>query len=149
MTWALKNLKKLQCNGLFLYLTISHQTFVGLEDVLKTSSTRLQYNNILSYKRSWICFEDVLKTPCKFFLKMSWKQLAKRVEDVLKTSWKAKNLHNEDVLKTSWRHLEDMSYLGDMSWRRPENMSWEHLQDVLETKKFGISISQKSKCLCI
>ena len=38
------------------------QTFVGLEDVLKTSSTRLQRNNFTSSKTS--C-KDVLKTSCK------------------------------------------------------------------------------------
>ena len=43
-------------------------------DVLKTSSTRLQRNSL----------EDVLKTFCKYVLKMSWK--TKNCYAVLKTS---------------------------------------------------------------
>ena len=44
------------------------QTFVGLEDVLKTSSKRLQRNNFTSSKTSLQRrFEDVLKTSCKTF----------------------------------------------------------------------------------
>ena len=76
----------------------TQQTSVGLQDVLKTSSTRLQHNNFSSSKTSW-------------------RRLAR-------TSWR-------HVLKTSW------------------NMSWKHLQDVLDTKKMGIFVSHKSKCVCI
>ena len=79
----------------------SQQTFVGLEDVfkkssrhvLKTSSTRLQRNNLRLPGR----FEDFLKT--------SWRHLARRLG-----RWKIV------TLKTSWRLLEDMS------WRRLEDI---------------------------
>ena len=63
------------------------------EDFLKTSSRRLQYNIILSFKTSW---RHNSKMFCKHVL-----------EDVLGTSWR----RLEDVLgrrmaNTSWRHLE-------------------------------------------
>ena len=111
------------------YVKLStQQTFDGLQDVLKRSSrhvlkrssTRLQRNNFLSSKTSWRCPEDILKT-----------------------SWKTKNFYAEDALKTSWRHVlktsGDMSWrrLEDMSWRLPKDMSWKHLQDDLDTKKWG------------
>ena len=44
------------------FLTTAQQTFVGLEDVLKTSSTRLQRNNFSSSKTSW---KYVFKTSCE------------------------------------------------------------------------------------
>ena len=87
--------------------------------VLKTSSIRVQRNNFSSSKTSW-------RHPARRL------EDVEDVEDVLKTCF-------EDVLKT---------YLEDMSWRRPENMLWKHLQEVLETKKMGISVSHKSKCVC-
>ena len=51
----------------------TEKTFVGLQDVfktssrhvLKTSSTWLQRNNFLSFKTSWRRLEDSLKTSCK------------------------------------------------------------------------------------
>ena len=51
----------------------------------------------------------------------------------------------------SWRCLGDKSRrrLGDMFWRRLEDMSWIHLQDVLEIKKMEISVTCKSKCVCV
>ena len=52
-------------------------TILRLEDVLKTSLTRLQRNNFTSWRR---------------------------LEDVFKTSWKKKNCYAEDVLGMSWRH---------------------------------------------
>ena len=82
-----------------------HQTFVGLEDVLKTSSTRLQRNNFTSSKTSW-------------------RPLARRLQDVLEDEkllrWRRLVLH---VLKTSWRHLEDVlkTFLEDLLkilWRQ-------------------------------
>ena len=63
------------------YWLLSQQTFVGLQDVLKTSSTRLQPNNFMSSKTSWRRFQDLS-------------------QDVFKTSWKTKNCYAEDVLKT-------------------------------------------------
>ena len=91
----------------------SQQTFVGLQDnlksssrhVLKMSSTRLQRNNFTSSKTSWRRLEYVLKTSCKDVLKTSWRRLEDLLQDVLKTSWKTKNCYAEDVLKTSWRHI--------------------------------------------
>ena len=67
----------------------SQQTFVGLEDVLKTSSTCLQGNYFSSSKTSWRHLEDVLKTSSK---------------DVLKTSWR----HLEDEKLLCWRRLQDV-----------------------------------------
>ena len=99
---------------LFVFYAIkrvyTQQTFVGFQDVLKTSSTRLQRNNFRSCKTSWRGLEDVFKTSPK-------------------TSWKTKKCYNEDVFKTSWRRLEDMS------WRCLEDISWRRLQDVSETNK--------------
>ena len=71
----------------------TEQTFVGLQDVfktssrhvLKTSSTWLQRNNFLSFKMSW-----------------------RRLEDSLKMSCKTKNCYTEDVFKTSWRRFQDV-----------------------------------------
>ena len=85
----------------------SQKTFIGLEDVLKTPSTRLQRINFTSSKTSWRRLEYFLKTSCK------------------------------DVLKTSWRRLEDMSWrrLEDMSWRCLEDMSWRPLKNFMETNK--------------
>ena len=54
---------------------IAQQTFAGLEDVLKTSSTRLRLQHVFK----------------------------KYLQDVFKTPWKTKNCYAEDVLKTSWR----------------------------------------------
>ena len=101
----------------------SQQTIVGLQDVLKTSSTHLQRNNISPSKASWRCLaktslgrlEGVLKT-CR---KSSWK----RLEDILKTSWKTKNCYAEDVLKTC---LEDVlktcfENIFKTSWRQKKN----------------------------
>ena len=104
---------------------ISQQTIVGFQDVaLKTSSIRLQCNNFSSSKTSWRRLEDISHDVLKAFWRRLWR-------------WKIV------MLKTSWRRLEDMS------WTRPEYMSWKHLQDVLETKEMGISVSHKSKCMCI
>ena len=106
------------CEFLIIYfLMLTQQTFVGLQDflktssrhVLKTSSTRLQRNNFLSSKMSWKRLENVLKTSWRHILKMSWRY-------VLKTSWrhilKTSRWH---VLKTPWRHVLKTSSrrLGD------------------------------------
>ena len=82
----------------------AQQTFVGLQDVLKTSSryvlktssTRLQRNNFLSSKTSSRRLEDVLR---------------RRFEDVLKTSWGRLGRQKIVTLKMSWRRLEDMSWI--------------------------------------
>ena len=97
-------------------LQASQQTLVGLEDILKTSWTRLQCNNILASKTSWR----------RLAKKTSWRHLARRL-----------GRRKIFMLKTSSRHLEGMSWrrLDDMSWRRTEGMSWRHFEDVLETKK--------------
>ena len=84
---------------------ITQQTFVGLEDVLKTSSrhvlstssrhilkrssTRLQRNKFTSSKTSWRRLESI-----------------RRLEEVLKTSWKTKNCYAEDVFNTLWRQTK-------------------------------------------
>ena len=134
----------------------SQQTFVGLREVLKTSSrhalktslTRLQRNNFSSSKTSWRRLEDVLQIRLEDVLKASWRHLARRPEDILKDkkllcwrrSW-------TDVLQTLWRHALKTSWrhvlktcFKDMSWRHVlktclEEMSWRRLEDVLETNK--------------
>ena len=74
---------------------MTQQTFVGLPDVLKTSSTTLQRNNFTSSKTSWRRLGRqkifTLKTPWRHVLKTSWRH-------VLKTYW----IH---ILKTSSRLL--------------------------------------------
>ena len=105
---------------------ITQQTFVGLEDVfktswrhvLKTSSTPLQHNNF---------------TSCK-------------------TSWKTKNCYAEDVLKTSWRHVLKMSWrhILKTSWRHygeKQNTYWGSNNSKYASKKsiFHKSISDTSK----
>ena len=99
------------------------QTFVGLQDVLKTSSrhvlktssTRLQRNNFSFSKTSWKmknCYsEDVFKTSWKHVLTTfwwtSWRHVLKTSgRHVLKTSWR-------QVSKTSWRRLGDKQ---DVYW---------------------------------
>ena len=62
----------------------THQTFVGLEDVSKTSLKRLQRNNFSSSKMSWIRLANT-----------SWRRFEDQkcyAEDVLKTSWKTRNV---------------------------------------------------------
>ena len=91
---------------------------IALENVLKIS---LQEFLKTFFKRSWRCFEDVLKT------------LAGRLEDVLKTSWK----RLEDVFKM---YGQD-EYIGpdqDVFWWRKAKANifvliktpWRCLQDV-------------------
>ena len=108
---------------------ISQQTFFGLEDALKMSSTRLQRNNFTSSKTSWRtknCYaEDVLKTSWRHVLKMSWRH-------VLKTS-------RRHVLKASWRHVLKMS------WRHILNTSSRHYEDKQNT--YWGSVSSKSDCV--
>ena len=83
----------------------SQQIFVGLGDILKTSSARLQRNNFTSSKTSWRRLED-----------MSWR----RLEDM---SWR----RLEDMF---WRRLEDMSSrrLEDiMETKKIQNTYWRYL----------------------
>ena len=119
----------------------SQQTFVGLREILKTSSrhalktslTRLQRNNFSSSKTSWRRLEDVLQIRPEDVLKDK-KLLCWRTSwiDVLQTLWR-------HALKTSWRHVLKTCF-EDMSWRHVlktclEDMSWRRLEDVLETNK--------------
>ena len=101
-----------------MVLLFSQQTFVGLQDVLKTPSrhalktysTRLQRNNFSSSKTSWRRLANTFWRP---------------LEDVLKTS-----------CKTSWRSLERRKIITlKTSWRRLEDMSWRRLEDVFKTNK--------------
>ena len=94
---------------------LTQQTFAGLRDILKTSSTRLQRNSFTSFK-----------TP------------GRRLEDVFKTSSRRLGRRKIVMLKTSSIRLEDMSWrrLEDMSWRRLEGITWRRLQDVLKAKMF-------------
>ena len=100
----------------------TQQTFVGLQDVFKTSSRRLQD---MSWRRSQHVFsitifclprrlEDVLKLSCKYVLKTSSRRLHvfktsrktswRHLQDDFKMSWKTKNCYAGDDLKMSWRH---------------------------------------------
>ena len=55
-------------------LTPPKQTFVGLQDFLKTSSRRLGRRNIVTLKTS---SEDVFKTSWRHVLKLSWSPIWK------------------------------------------------------------------------
>ena len=93
------------CNFMSLpskHLLVFKRSWRRLQDVLKTSSTRLQRNNFTSSKTSWRRLEDVFKTSRK-------------------TSWKTKNCYAEDVFKTSWRHVLKTS------WRHVLKTSWRHI----------------------
>ena len=82
--------------GIFLWLLLlSQQTFVGLQDVLKTSSIRLQRNIFTSSKTSWRRLEEVFKTSRK----TSWRRLGRQKIVTLKTPWR-------HILKTFSRLLE-------------------------------------------
>ena len=96
---------------LLIYLLQTQQTFVGLQDVLKTSSrnvlktssARLQGNNFSSSKTSW-----------RRLANTSWRRLEDVLEDEKLLRWR----HLEDILKTC---LEDVLKTG--------------LEDVLKTSK--------------
>ena len=89
------------------------------EDVMKTSSRRLQCNIFLSYKTFWRRPQDVFKTLLQgVFLEKSWSHLDERFfqtrpEHVLKTSWRR-------LMKASWRRLwrTPYKYILKTSWRR-------------------------------
>ena len=121
---------------LLINTVLTQQTFVGLEDVLKTSSkhvlktpsTRLQRKNIWSSK-----------TSGRRLAKTFWRRLEDISQDVLQerrtiVTLKTPSRHLDGM---SWRRLKDMSWsrLQDMSWSRLSNMSSRHLHDVLEEKK--------------
>ena len=84
------------------------------------SSRRLQY----VFSVTTLVFQDVLKT--------SWRHLARRLEDVLEDKkllrWETSSRH---VFKMSWRHVFKIS------------------SSCLGNKKMGISLSKKSKWVCI
>ena len=86
---------------------------------------------------------DVLKTSSRYVLKTYSTRLQRNNFLSPKTSWRRLGRQKIVTLKTSRRLIEDMP------WRRPEDMSWKHLQDVLKTKQMGISVSHNSKCVCI
>ena len=90
-----------------VYQMTTQQTFVGLEDVLKTcsrrvlktSSTSLQRNNFTSSKTSWRRLEDILQLVVENEKLLRWR----RLEDVLKTCLiDVLKTYLEDVLKTLW-----------------------------------------------
>ena len=103
----------------------SQQTFLDLKKSSRClqdmSWGRLQHvfsETIFSLQRR---SEDIFKNFCKDVLKMSWRNLRRRLEDVLKTPWKTKDFSAEDVFKTSWRHVLKQS------WRHVLKMSWGHV----------------------
>ena len=77
--------------SIWFQIRASQQTFVGLQDVLKTSSrhalktssTSLQRNNFTSSKTSWRRLEDVLRTRLEDVLKTFSRPLTRRLQDVL------------------------------------------------------------------
>ena len=110
-------------------ISITQQTFVGLEDVLKmssrhvlkTSSPRLQRSNFTSSKMSSRRLQDVLQ-----------RRLQDLSQDVFKTSLKTKNCYAEDVFKTSCRHVLKTSwrYILKTPSRRlggKQNVYWWYL----------------------
>ena len=86
---------------------------------------------------------DVLKTSSRYVLKTYSTRLQRNNFSSPKTSWRRLGRQKIVTLKTSRRLIEDMP------WRRPEDMSRKHLQDVLKTKQMGISVSHNSKCVYI
>ena len=68
---------------------MAQQTFVGLQDLLKTSSTRLQRNNFLSSKTFW-------------------RHLTRRLEDVLEDKKLLRRWRLEDVSKASCRETKGL-----------------------------------------
>ena len=78
---------------------IFQQTFFGLEDALKTSSTRLQRNNFTSSKTSSRRLEDALEGEQLLRWRRLEDVLNTCLEDVLKT-------YLENVLKTLWRETK-------------------------------------------
>ena len=154
----------------------TQQTFVGLQDVLKTSwwhvlkmplryvlktpsrhvlkmpLTRLQRNNFTSSRTSW-----------RRLAKTSWRPLARRLEDALKDE---KLLRSRRLAKTSWRRLEDVFKTSRKTSSRrlgrrkivTLKVCWRHilktyLEDVFKTSwrqtkcLLVISVSNKSKCV--
>ena len=101
----------------------------------------LPSKHLLVFKTSWRRLQDMSWRCLQHVFNVTVFRLPRSLEDALQ-------LRLED---TSWRRLEDMSWihLEDMFWRRSEDMSWKHFQEVLEIKKMGISVSHKSKCVCI
>ena len=103
---------------LFVFYAIkrvyTQQTFVGFQDVLKTSSARLQRNNFRSCKTSWRGLEDVFKTSPKTSSRrlgrrknVTMKASSRRLEDVLKTCLEGVlKTYLEDVFKTSQRQTK-------------------------------------------
>ena len=109
---------KVACLDISNLVATTQQTFVGFQDVLKTSSIRLQRNNFSSSKTYW-----------------------RYLEDVLKTSWKTRNCYGEDFFKTSWRQTKCLLWIS-ISWRVLEDvledkklLRWRRLQDILKRNK--------------
>ena len=117
-----------------LFATTTHQTFVGLQDVLKTSSrhalktspTHLQRNNFSSSKSSSKLLQgrrlqNVFKTSgekssrrLQVVFKTYLLDISRRLQDVFKTSCRTKDCSAEDALNTSWRYLEDVLEINKM-----------------------------------
>ena len=117
-------------------ILLTQQTFVGLEDVLKTSSKHVlkTHSTRLQRKNFWSS-----KTSGRRLAKTFWRRLEDISQDVLQerrtiVTLKTPSRHLDGM---SWRRLKDMSWsrLQDMSWSRLSNMSSRHLHDVLEKKK--------------
>ena len=112
------------------------QTFVGLQDVLKTSSkhvlktssARPQRNNFSSSKTSWRHLEDISQDV--------FKTSSRRLYDVLEDEILLRWIRLQDVLKTC---LEDVlkTCLEDII-----KTSWRQTKCLL-----GIIVSNKSKCV--
>ena len=108
--------------------------------LFNTSLIRLQRSNFCLSRG----LQDVLKTFCKEVLKTSWKNLTRRLEDVL-----------EDEKLLRWRHLEDVlkTCLEDVLKTCLEDVLKTCLEDVCktswrQTKCFlKLSVSNKSKCV--
>ena len=131
VTETVKNEAKEQKGG-FLGMLVPRQHLL----ILKTSWGRLQD---MSWRRLQHIFSIIifrLADISKTSRKTSWRRVGRRKMDTRKRS----SRRPEEM---SWRHLQDMSS------RRPEDMFWRHLQDFLETKKWRISESNKSKCAYI
>ena len=132
-------------SSLLYTLYFSHWFICAKVRLLDLSSPRppdLLYRPRLSLRPSYAAKVHpskhllVLKTSLWRLQDMFWRRLQhvfgvtilrlpRRLEDIL-----------QDVLKTSSRRLEDaLKDVKLLRWRRLEDMSWKHLEDILETNK--------------
>ena len=107
----------------------------GLQDVFKTSCSRLVYSSWSYFFRTFSArFQDAFQTSCKKFLQDIFKTYSRYFQDVINSSWR----HLQDVLprrlqnifKTSSRHFDDG--INNKSSKYLQNVFQIYLQDVFK-----------------